>query len=155
MSSWPTSQALKEKLRSFKQWLIMQRYRYIFTTTAFAFLMIPVDVRAADDQVITLTCDGSVTGGTGRAEQISKMGMVVNLAEQTVAFGGHVVGISRVDAANVSFSGQSLSSWEGIRTTISIEGSVDRVTGTLHAARLSIDHSLWFDLGCKPTNPLF
>jgi hypothetical protein len=135
--------------------LTMQGYGYILTMTAFAFLMMPVHARAADDQVITLTCDGSVTAGTGRAEQVSKMGMVINLAEQTVAFGGHVVGISRVDASNVSFSGQSLSSWEGIRTTISIDGSVDRVTGTLHATQLSIDHSLWFDLGCKPTNRLF
>jgi hypothetical protein len=83
------------------------------------------------------------------------MGVVINLAEQTVAFGGHVVGISRMDAANVSFSGQSLSSWEGIRTTIYIDGSVDRVTGTLHVTQFSIDHSLWFDLGCEATNRLF
>ena len=135
--------------------LTMQGYGYTLTMTAFAFLMMPVDARAADDQVITLTCDGIVTAGTGRTEQVSKMGMVINLAEQTVAFGGHVVGTSRVDAADVSFSGQSLSSWAGIRTAVSIDGNVDRVTGTLHATQSSIDHSLWFDLGCKPTNRLF
>jgi hypothetical protein len=132
----------------------MQRYGYIVTMTAFILIM-PVDARAADDQVITLTCDGRITTGTGRAEPISKMGMVVNLAEQTVTFGGHIVGISGADAANVSFSGQFLSSWVGIRTTVSIDGSVDRVTGTLHVTELSTDHSLWFDLNCQPTSRLF
>jgi hypothetical protein len=36
------------------QRLTMQRYGYILTMTAFGFLMMPVDARAADDQVITL-----------------------------------------------------------------------------------------------------
>jgi hypothetical protein len=133
----------------------MQRHGYIPTMTAFAFLMMPGDARADGGQVITLTCDGRVTAGTGRAEQVSKMGIVVNLADQTVAFGGYVVGVSRMDAASVSFGGQSVSSWEGIKTTVSIDGNVDRVTGALHLTQQSIDHSLWFDLGCTPTNRLF
>lgn len=133
----------------------MQRFGYPLAMAAFAFLMMPVDARAADDQVITLTCDGIVTAGTGRIEHVSKMGIVINLAEQKVAFGGHVVGTSRVDAADVSFSGQSFSSWAGIRTAISVDGSVDRVTGTLHVTQSSIDHSLWYDLGCRPTDRLF
>ena len=154
MSMWPATRALERRATITTQRLTMQRYG-ILSMAASAFLMMQVDARAADDQVITLTCDGSVTAGTGRAEQISKMGMVVNFAEQTVAFGGHVVGINRVDAANVSFSGHPVSSWAGISITISIDGNVDRVTGALHVTQLSIDHSLWFDLGCKPTNPLF
>jgi hypothetical protein len=65
------------------QRLTMQGYGYILTMTACAFLMMPVHARAADDQVITLTCDGSVTAGTGRAEQVSKMGMVINRVDAT------------------------------------------------------------------------
>lgn len=90
----------------------MQGCGYIFITSAFVLMVTPVGVRAADDQVITLSCDGRVTAGTGRAEPVSKMGMVVNLAEQTVAFVGHVVGLSRLDSANVAFSGRFLSSWK-------------------------------------------
>ena len=82
------------------------RQGYILSIIAFALLIMPVcnDASAADDQMITLSCDGRITAGSGRTEQVSKIGVVVNLAEQTVAFGGHVVEISRVDAANVSFA---------------------------------------------------
>jgi hypothetical protein len=79
--------------------------------------------------------------------------VIVDFAEKTVAFAGNVAAISRVDAANVSFSGHS--SLEETRTTISLDGSLDRVTGTLHATQLSPGLSLWFELGCKPTNRLF
>ena len=135
------------------QRLTMQRCGYTLTMTAFAFLIMPVDARAADEQVITLICDGQATTGSGRTEQVSKMGVIVNFAEKTVAFGGHVVAMSRVDAANVSFSGHS--SLDETNASISLDGSVDRVTGTLHATQFSPGLSLWFELGCKPTNRLF
>jgi hypothetical protein len=130
---------------------------YVVSIIAFALLIMPVwnDASAADDQMITLSCDGKITTGSGRTEQVSKIGVVINLAQQTVAFGGHVAEISRVDAAHVSFSGRFASSWEGIQTTTAIDGSVDRVTGMLQATQLSFGLSLWFDLDCKPTNRLF
>lgn len=134
------------------QRLTMMRYGHTLTMTAFAFFIMPVAARATDEQVITLTCDGLATTGSGRTEQVSKMGVIVSFAEKTLAFGGHVVAISRVDAANVSFSGHS--SLEE-KTDISLDGSVDRVTGTLHATQSSPGLSLWFDLSCKPTDRLF
>jgi hypothetical protein len=145
---------LETVVKQIKHRQMMRGYGYIVAMTAFALLMMSTGASSAEDQVITLTCDGKVTAGSGRTEQV-KIGMVVNLAEKTVAFGGHVVEISRVDAANVSFGGHFHSSWEGIETTISIDGNVDRVTGKLQATQFSLDHSLWFDLGCNPTNRLF
>jgi hypothetical protein len=133
--------------------LTMRRSGYTLTIIAFALLKMPVDAHAADEQVIALACDGMATTGSGRTEHVSRMGVIVDFAEKTVAFAGNVVAISRVDAANVSFSGHS--SLEDTKTTISLDGNVDRVTGALHATQLSPGLSLWFELGCKPTSRLF
>jgi len=38
---------------------------------------------------------------------VRKLGVIVNLAEHTVSFGGYVAPIDNVDSANVAFTGTS------------------------------------------------
>jgi hypothetical protein len=77
---------------------------------------------AAEPTVITLSCDGNVTNTrvrNAKPEPITKMNLVVNFAERTVSFSGHLVGIDKADVAHVSFSGENNA----------VHGEIDRVTG--------------------------
>jgi hypothetical protein len=59
----------------------------------------------AEPTVITLSCDGQMLAGVNaKPETVSKIGVVVNLAEQTVSFLGHVVTIDEVDTTRIHFS---------------------------------------------------
>ena len=67
-----------------------------------------------------------------------KLGVIVNLAEHTVSFGGYVAPIDKVDGANVAFTGTSnmpVGQYGPVSTLVS--GNVDRVTGTVIAMTIS------------------
>ena len=56
--------------------------------------------------VIYLSCDGTMQQDTADArEQVTKWGLVVNLAEQTVVGFGIAAHIDQVDASSIAFSG--------------------------------------------------
>ena len=58
--------------------------------------------QAEEPTVTTLSCDGTTKVYVKREENINpvtKMGVVVNLAERTVSFDSHVAHIDHVDAA--------------------------------------------------------
>jgi hypothetical protein len=88
------------------------------------------------------------TAGSDQAEPISKLGVVVN--RHSVAFNGFNLGITGVNADMISFDGTTTS---GI--TVSIFGTVDRVTGALQATQMSAGRNARYDLVCKPANRMF
>jgi len=110
---------------------------------------------------LTLSCDGTAkniltTAEDDKPEKITKLGILVNLAGQTVLGFGHPARITKVDAVSVEFSahGTEISNW-------SINGTVDRITGSITATELSssakgalIFGESW-DLTCKPTKRVF
>jgi hypothetical protein len=64
--------------------------------------------------------------------------VVVNLAEQTVSFGGFVAPINTADAANVTFGGTPIGTLAQIASKegdeIYINGTLDRVTGHMEVS---------------------
>jgi hypothetical protein len=85
------------------------------TAIVLAFGLVWRYAQAAEPTVITLACDGKVTTGSN-PETINNMGLVVNLAEQTVyGFVGIVAQIDKVDAAHISFGGTGDLSLPGSR----------------------------------------
>jgi hypothetical protein len=108
--------------------------------------------------VINLSCDGNVKIGSGDAEHVPKLGLVVNLPQHTVTGFVPIAHIDRLDDVNVDFSGQTTTQFGG---SSSILGSIDRVTGsawvntTLTAKDGKILETQSYDLVCKVTNRLF
>jgi hypothetical protein len=84
------------------------------------------------------------------------MGFVVNLADQTVTFGGYVAKIDRVDDASISFHGeQALSIGNRQAGTIIVTGHIDRVTNAVLATTKTSAVAFTYDLLCKPVSRLF
>lgn len=122
-----------------------------------------VNAQTAAPTIITLSCDGKVVDARAsdpKPEPISKMGLVVNLPDQSVAgFGGIVAHIDRTDAAGISFSGTGPlgvpSAKGGQVGTITVMGELDRVTGAVSATTLTTATTFSWELLCKPTKRLF
>ena len=65
--------------------------------------------QAEEPTVITVSCDGTTKVYVKRDESISavtKMDVVVNLAERTVLFDGRIAHIDHVDAGTIFFWGR-------------------------------------------------
>ena len=65
--------------------------------------------QAEESTVITLSCDGTTKVYVKREESINpvtKMDVVVNLAERTVLFDGRVAHIDHVDAGTIFLGGR-------------------------------------------------
>jgi hypothetical protein len=109
-----------------------------------AFAVADRHAQAAEPTVVTLSCDGKLTNtkiSNAKPEPISKMGLVVNFAERTVLFSGHLVGIDKADVAHISFSGENNA----------VHGEIDRVTGAMWATTESDVTTFAYNLLCKPT----
>ena len=94
--------------------------------------------QAEQPTVITLSCDGTTKLYVKSDESINpvtKMGVVVNLAERTVLFDGRVAHIDHVDAGTIFFGGDSLKD-----TT----GYIDGKTGVLTAT--NVDGHAYYEL---------
>ena len=106
--------------------------------------------QAEESTIITLSCDGTTKVYVKRDESISpvtNMGVVVNLAERTVSFDGHVARIDHVDAAVIYFGGDSVKD-----TT----GYIDGKTGAMMATNMD-DHkySELYELVCPAATGAF
>ena len=115
--------------------------------------------QAAETTVITLSCDGTVRdnrASDGKRDPINNMGLVANLAEQTVSFSSYVIHIDNVSAANISFSGKTTTHFGGHPgIKITVVGDIDRVTGAMTATTKSPVWTDTYDLLCKPVRPSF
>ena len=149
--------------------------RHIIKTAALTLLPLVLAGHARADanelKVITLSCDGTLTYThitdskpyPGTAEQLQKVGVVVNLDERTVSFLGYVARISDVDAANINFGGKQIGRVdEGVK--IGIMGEMDRVTGQMDAMTTTETPTTLpgynalqshYELSCKATNRVF
>ena len=77
------------------------------TTLLVLLLMAGLPAAAQTPSVIHLSCDGTMQQDTADArEQVTKWGLVVNLAEQTVVGFGITAHIDQVDASSIAFSGE-------------------------------------------------
>jgi len=91
-----------------------------------------------------------------KQEPVNKMGVILDLAQHTVLFGGYAVRVDNVNAGDISFSGRSTPQVGGRPgVTVAIWGDVDRVTGHLMATQTSTVSSFTYDLLCKPASRLF
>jgi hypothetical protein len=109
-----------------------------------AFVVAESHAEATEPTVITLSCDGKLTNtrvSNAKPEPISKMNLVVNFAERTVSFSGHLVGIHKADVAHISFSGENNA----------VHGEIDRVTGAMWATTDSDSTTFAYNLLCTPT----
>ena len=99
---------------------------------------------ASEPTVITLSCEGTVKTNVGNNEGqrkvINKVGVVVDLAEQTVSFAGYAAHIENVDAAIVFFGGG-----EDHAT-----GEIDRASGVMSATTVKDNLATSYELFCKP-----
>jgi hypothetical protein len=125
-------------------------------------LMAEQQARAAEPKLVALSCDGSITGTVfSKPKPTEKMGVVVNLEEQTVSFEGWVARIEYADATLIRFGGKQLGQQiKGM--DITILGQIDRVTGHMAASTSMSDPNSktsdidsTFDMYCKATNRVF
>jgi hypothetical protein len=104
--------------------------------------------QAEEPTVTTLSCDGTTKVYVKREESINpvtKMGVVVNLAERTVSFDGLVAHIDHVDAAVIYFGGDSVKD-----TT----GYIDGKTGAMTAIT-NMDRNEYYELVCPAATVAF
>jgi hypothetical protein len=107
-------------------------------------LLVTCIAQAAEPTVITLSCDGTVKTNVGNnegpREAINKVGVVVDLAEQTVAFADYVAHIENVDANAIFFG-------SGMDSAI---GNIDRASGVMSAETVKGNLATSYELFCKP-----
>jgi hypothetical protein len=116
--------------------------------------------RELSPSVITLSCDGKATSALVNdtqapeaPEAVSKMGLVVNLAAQTVSGFGPVAHIDKIDAATITFSVGILAK---DHASGMVGGQIDRITGAVIATTtMAAGAVLNYELFCKPTKRLF
>jgi hypothetical protein len=92
-------------------------------------------VAAQTPTVIALSCDGTMQQDTADTrEQVTKLGLVINLAEQTVVGFGIAAYIDLIDASSIEFSGEGPIVDRGSEIgTLFAMGAIDRVTGIVSA----------------------
>jgi hypothetical protein len=107
--------------------------RWIATTTLLALLGQPV--AAQTPTVIYLSCDGTMQQDTSDTrENVTKWGLVINLAEQTLVGFGIAAHIDQVDSSSIEFSGEGPIVDRGSKIgTLFAVGAIDRVTGIVSA----------------------
>ena len=92
-------------------------------------------VAAQTPTVITLSCDGTMQQDTAEPrERVTKLGLVINLAEQTIVGFGIAAHIEILDASSIEFSGEGPIVDRGAKIgTLFAMGAIDRVTGIVSA----------------------
>jgi len=107
--------------------------RWIATMTVLWLLGQPA--AAQTPKVIYLSCDGTKQQDTADTrEQITKLGLVLNLAEKTVVGFGITAHMDLLDASSIEFSGEGPLVDRGSKIgTLSALGAIDRVTGIVSA----------------------
>jgi hypothetical protein len=114
------------------------------TTILFLPLLMVVHAQATEPTIITLSCAGTVKTNAGNNEEprkaIDKVGVVVDLAQQTVSFVGYVAHIENVDATAIFFG-------SGIEPAT---GDIDRASGVMSATTMKGGLATSYELFCKP-----
>ncbi|MGA8693481.1 MAG: hypothetical protein WB689_06470 [Xanthobacteraceae bacterium] len=94
--------------------------------------------------MITLSCDGTaktnVGNNEGQRKAINKVGVVVDLAEQTVSFVGYVAHIENLDTTAIFFGSG----------TDAATGDIDRASGVMSATTMKGNLATSYELFCKP-----
>jgi hypothetical protein len=92
-------------------------------------------VAAQTLSVIYLSCDGTMQQDTADTrEQVTKLGLVINLTEHTVVGFGIAARIDQIDASSIEFSGEGPIVDGGSNIgTLFAEGAIDRVAGIVSA----------------------
>jgi hypothetical protein len=110
-----------------------------------------------EPKVITLSCDGTLTGTYGadkpkNMEASQKISVVVDLDDQTVFFLGYVVPIYDVDQASINFGGKQMVDYG---FSIIIRGHIDRASGRMEVTTMTTKPddpsiaTLRYDVGCE------
>ena len=133
--------------------------RRIVSTVLLAPLLMAEQHAAAENepQVITLTCDGTLSQAhkPTNPEELQRTSVVVNLDEQVVFFLGYVVPIKSVDGAIINFGGTLIVDYG---FSISISGHIDRASGRMDVTTVTLDPTkpndpdiaaLRYDVGCE------
>jgi hypothetical protein len=135
-----------------------------------AAIILTAPAQSAEATIITLACHGKFTTVSATSDAkpkpvpVSKMGLVVNVPERSVAgFEGLVAHIDKSDASHIWFSGRDVLTPGANDTTIFVGGDIDRVTGAVHIYATTNGEttktreltSYNYDLLCKPTRRLF
>ena len=106
--------------------------------------------QAEEPTAITLSCDGTTKAYVKSEESINpvtKMGVIVNLAERTVSFDGHVAHIDHVDAAVIYFGGNNVTD---------ATGYIDGKTGVMTATNMDgHKYSELYELVCPAATGAF
>jgi hypothetical protein len=106
--------------------------------------------QAEEPTVITLSCDGTTKVYVKREESVNsvtKMGVVVNLAERTVSFDGRVAHIDHIDARTIFFGGVSVKD---------MTGYIDGKTGVMTATNMdSHEYYELYELACPAATDAF
>src|SRR5689334_23726271 len=86
----------------------MGSMRWIATTAVLG-LLLGLPAAAQTPTVITLSCDGTMQEDTADTrEQVTKLGLVINFAEQAIVGFGIAAHIDLLDASSIEFSGEGL-----------------------------------------------
>jgi hypothetical protein len=120
--------------------------------TAMVVTCLSITARAADS-ILTLACQGTVTGTATEAkrEPIS-MGVIVNFTARTVQGFAYPAEITTMDDVRVIFARS---------TNPTIDGTIDRVTGELQATSVMLSRdnkvilAMTYLLKCTPAQRMF
>ncbi len=114
---------------------------------------------SAEAETLTLSCDGTVASqmtsdSDNKPETVSKMGLLVNLAEGTVLGFNPPARIKKTDPVSVDFTGDKDGAAVG-GTIDRITGSVTATTSTYSASGKKLTGMYTWALYCKPTKRVF
>jgi hypothetical protein len=136
--------------------------RAITATFLLALPLLPV--HAQQQNTITLACNGTskltaTAAANIQPDPITKLGIIVNVADRTVTFMDYVMPVTGINATLVRFEGRQQQTFEGqlFGKPFSILGLIDRVTGYTEIDWLyevAGDNHHW-ELSCRPATRLF
>ena len=125
----------------------------------FAALLLSSALAQQQQSSIILSCNGTnkLTAADVKPDSITNLGIIVNLADRTVAFMDYVTPVTLISATLVSFSGRQTPVVFGVKKPFIIDGSIDPVTGhtSIDWMYEDIGNNTSWELTCLPATRLF
>jgi hypothetical protein len=117
-----------------------------------AVMLVGLPTAQAADTTLTLACKGTETSGSGarKSSEVINIGIIVDFQKKTImGLSDSLLTIVGVTETTISF--------EGAEAYWNMNGTLDRVTGSLVAAssRSNPNLMLSYDLKCRPTQRMF
>jgi hypothetical protein len=116
-------------------------------------MLVALATAQAADATLTLACKGTETSKVGArtSSEVINIGIVVDFQKKTV------VGLEPTVPLTIDFLAETTISFSGAETDWQMNGTLDRVTGSLVATsvRSNPNVMLLFDLQCRPTQRMF